>query len=87
MTTLPCEILRRGRNAFVTVKGPKALTSKTFLTVSVSIHSIKPRFEMPALLTTAHSAKMKKMLLILEEDNILSVKLKLNGDLSSVLNK
>jgi hypothetical protein len=62
MTTLPCEILRRGRNAFVTVRGPKALTSKTFLAVSVSIHSIRPGFEMPALLTTAHSATMKKVI-------------------------
>ena len=59
MTTLPHEILRRGRNAFVTVTGPMALTSKSFLVVSVSIHSIKPVFAIPALLTTAHSAKMK----------------------------
>jgi hypothetical protein len=62
MTILPCEILRRGRNAFVTVKGPMALTSRTFLAVSVSVHSIKPGFAMPALLTTAHSAKMKKLI-------------------------
>jgi hypothetical protein len=54
--------LRRGRNAFVTVTGPKALTSKTFLAASVSIQSIKPGFEMPALLTTAHSATMKKVI-------------------------
>jgi len=60
-TTLPCEILRSGRNAFVTVTGPMALTSNIFLAVSVSVHSIKPGFEMPALLTTAHSATMKKV--------------------------
>jgi hypothetical protein len=76
MTTLPCEILRRGRKAFVTARGPMALTSKTFLAFSVSIHSNKPVLLMPALLTTAHSATMKK-LLNLKEENILSIEFKL----------
>jgi len=62
MTTLPCEILRSGRNAFVTVRGPMALTSNIFLAVSVSAHSTRPIFKMPALLTTAHSATMKKVI-------------------------
>jgi hypothetical protein len=62
MTSLPCEILRSGRNAFVTVTGPMALTSNIFFKVSVSIHSIKPCFAMPALLTTAHRATLKKVI-------------------------
>jgi hypothetical protein len=70
MTTLPREILRRGRNAFVTVTGPMALTSNTFLVVFVSIHSIKPDFAMPALFTTAHSATFKNILLKLEDEKI-----------------
>jgi len=62
MTTLPCEIFRRGRKAFVTARGPMALTSKTFLAVSVFIHSNKPALIMPAFFTTAHSATMKKVI-------------------------
>jgi len=62
MTTLPCEIFRRGRKAFVTARGPMALTSTTFLAVSVSIHSNKPVLLMPALFTTAHSATVKKVI-------------------------
>jgi hypothetical protein len=77
MTTLPCEIFRSERNALVTVTGPMALTSNIFLTVSVSIHSIKPTFAMPEFLTTAHSPTFKKNFLILEEENILSIKFNL----------
>jgi hypothetical protein len=62
MTNLPCEILRSGRNAFVTVRGPMALTSNIFLAVSVSVHSTKPTFIIPALLTTAHSATMENVI-------------------------
>jgi hypothetical protein len=78
MTTLPCEILRSGRNAFVTVTGPMALTSNTFFTVSVSIHSIKQTFKMPALLTTAHRATLKKVISF-EEENILLIKFNLKS--------
>jgi hypothetical protein len=57
MTTLPRDFLRSGRNAFVTATGPKVFTSNTLFTVWTLIHSMFPTVAMPALFTTAHSAR------------------------------